>query len=93
MAWTTPKTWSIGELVSADDLNSQVRDNLSFLKLVVDDDGKIPELSATYLANLSGTNLTGVMRLAANNDFTDGVQNFNAGAGTRLVLPTGPDKY
>ncbi len=30
--WTTPKTWNIGELVTAADLNAQLRDNLSALK-------------------------------------------------------------
>jgi hypothetical protein len=29
--WTTPKTWNIGELVTADALNEQVRDNLDYL--------------------------------------------------------------
>lgn len=34
--WTTPKTWNIGELVTADALNEQVRDNLDYLKLQAD---------------------------------------------------------
>ncbi len=29
MAWTTPKTWTTGELVTAADLNTHVRDNLT----------------------------------------------------------------
>lgn len=93
MAWTTPKTWTIGELVTASDLNEQVRDNLNHLKLAVDDDGKIPGLSATYLADLSGLNLTGIAKLAADNDFTTGVQDFGAGAGARFVLPVGENKW
>ena len=93
MAWTIPKSWTLGELVSASDLNDQIRDNMIHLKLIVNDSGKIPALSSTYLSNLSGTNLTGVAKLAANNDFSAGVQSFNAGAGTRLVLPTGADKW
>jgi hypothetical protein len=93
MAWTPPRTWTIGQLVAADALNTDVRDNLTFLRLLVDVDGKIPNLSATYLADLSGANLTGVILLAANNDFTSGVQNFNGGAGTRLVVPVGADKW
>lgn len=32
MAWTTPKTWSTGELVTATDLNLHLRDNLAVLK-------------------------------------------------------------
>jgi len=35
MAWTTPRTWTTGELVSAAQLNEQVRDNISYLKDIV----------------------------------------------------------
>lgn len=31
MAWTTPATWTTNQLVSASDLNAQIRDNMSFL--------------------------------------------------------------
>jgi hypothetical protein len=31
MAWTDPKTWTVGEKIRAADLNAQVRDNLDFL--------------------------------------------------------------
>src|SRR3712207_4948156 len=30
--WHTPKSWSTGELVTATNLNEQLRDNLEFLK-------------------------------------------------------------
>jgi hypothetical protein len=93
MAWTAPRTWTIGQLVLADALNTDLRDNLTFLRLLVDVDGKIPQLSSTYVANLSGANLTGVLLLAGNNDFASGVQNFNAGANARLVVPVGADKW
>ena len=93
MAWTPPKTWTLGELVSAADLNDHIRDNMVHLKLIVDNNGKVPALSSTYLANLSGTALTGLAKLAANNDFTSGVQDFNAGASTRVVLPVGANKW
>ncbi len=93
MAWTIPKTWTVGSLVTADDLNVQLCDNLTFLKLLVDANGKLPALSGTYVTDLSGANLTGVAKLAGNNDFTSGKQDFNAGATTRLVLPVGADKW
>lgn len=31
MAWTNPKTWVAGEVVGANDLNEQLRDNMSYL--------------------------------------------------------------
>lgn len=93
MAWTIPQTWVIGQLVSAADLNEQVRDNLDHLKLIVNDSGKIPALSSTYFANLDGSNLTNVAKLAASNDFTAGVHDFGAGSGARLVVPVGADKW
>lgn len=32
MAWTNPKTWTVGAILSASDLNTHVRDNLNELK-------------------------------------------------------------
>lgn len=32
MAWTTPRTWTVGEIVTASLLNAHLRDNLSSLK-------------------------------------------------------------
>ncbi len=32
MAWTQPRTWNVGELVTADLLNTHLRDNLNALK-------------------------------------------------------------
>ena len=32
MAWTNPQDWTTGQVVSASDLNTQVRDNLKYLK-------------------------------------------------------------
>lgn len=93
MAWTSPKTWALGALVSASDLNEQIRDNHVHLKLLVNDSGKIPALSSTYVADLSGANLTGVAKLASANAFTAGVHNFNGGSGARLVLPVGSDRW
>ncbi len=93
MAWTTPRTWTVGQLVNAEDLNEQVRDNLTHLKYALDDDGKIPALTSVYVANLSGASLTEVLQLAASNSFTAGVQDFGGGSGARLVLPVGADKW
>src|SRR5688572_10563024 len=32
MAWSAPKTWSVGEVVTAAMMNTHVRDNLDYLK-------------------------------------------------------------
>jgi len=93
MAWTTPRTWNVGELVTDARLNEQLRDNLILLKTGLTDDGKIIAINATFFDNLSGADLTGVAKTAANTDYTGGIQNFNGGAGTRLVLPVGADKW
>jgi hypothetical protein len=94
MAWTTPRTWLAGELVKENDLNIHVRDNMNLLATPLDTTtGKIVALDSTRVANLSGANLTGVAKLAAANVYTAGVNNFNGGATTRLVLPVGADKW
>lgn len=93
MAYVPPITWTLGQLVGATVLNEQLRDNLTFFKVLVNDDGKIPALSSTYVADLDVSALTGVAKLAESNDFTDGVHDFGAGANTRLVIPVGTNKY
>lgn len=35
MTWTTPKTWGTGDLVTAADLNTHLRDNLAYLKTAI----------------------------------------------------------
>jgi hypothetical protein len=92
MAWTTPRTWVSGELVKEGDLNQHIRDNQTILKVSIDDTGKIRALSSTYLADLSGVNLTGIAKLASANAFT-GTTNFGAGASGRLIVPVGADKW
>lgn len=92
MAWTSPRTWVAGELVTEGNLNEQIRDNQNILKTSINNDGKIIALSSAYLADLSGTNLTGVAKTASANDWTSGKQNFNAGT-AKLVLPVGADKW
>lgn len=41
MAWTTPRTWIPGELVTATMMNEQIRDNMSILKTSINDDGSL----------------------------------------------------
>jgi hypothetical protein len=51
-----------------------------------DSTGKLQALSSTYVANLSGTNLTGVAMLGSSNTFTAGVNNFLAYSETKVVI-------
>lgn len=39
MPWTSPTTWTAGQLVTALDLNQQIRDNLGILKTSISNDG------------------------------------------------------
>jgi hypothetical protein len=89
VAWTAPATWSNGSVPTAADLNAQLRDNLLLLKTSLTDSGKLAALSSSYVANLSGTNLTGVALLAAANSYTAGRQDLSE---ARVVLPVGADK-
>ncbi len=93
MAWTTPRTWSSGELVGASHLNEQLRDNQTVLKAALTDAGKIVALNTTYFASVDGSALTGVGKTALDTDYTDGVHNFGGGSGTRLVVPVGTSKW
>lgn len=54
MAWTTPRTWATGEIVTAAILNSAVRDNLDILKLVINNSGRLQFTDATELTIASG---------------------------------------
>lgn len=92
--WTPPVTWLADQLVKQDDLNQQIRDNLTILAVPIDTTtGKIQAISSTYFASLDGSNLTGIARLAGTNTYTSGKQDFNGGASTRLALPVGADKW
>jgi len=93
MAWTAPRTWLAGELVKEGDLNAQIRDNMNILKTPMNDSGKIIAIDSLRFANLDGSNITGILKLAAANTFTAGTQDFNGGASTRMVLPVGTDKW
>jgi hypothetical protein len=47
MAWTTPRTWSAGETVTATIMNTHIRDNLNILKTTIQNDGTILAESIT----------------------------------------------
>ena len=54
MAWTTPRTWVSGELVTAALFNTHIRDNLNILKTVLNDSGQLQFTDATELTIASG---------------------------------------
>tara|TARA_R110002020_G_scaffold2230_3_gene10423 strand:- start:31323 stop:32504 length:1182 start_codon:yes stop_codon:yes gene_type:complete len=54
MAWTTPRTWVSGELVTAALMNSAIRDNLNILKVPINDSGQLEFTDATQLTIASG---------------------------------------
>ena len=74
-------------------MNTYLSDNHAVLKTAIDNNGKIVALSAAYLADLSGANVTGVAKIAAVSTYTAGKQNFNGGANVRVVAPVGADKW
>lgn len=55
MAWTTPRTWATGELVTATIMNTHIRDNLNYLLsrnlfYVIEATGTYTTTSTTYTA-------------------------------------------
>jgi hypothetical protein len=63
MAWTTPKTWTVRELVTASMMNTHVRDNLNFLlsgrakQTIKRDNGATYTTTSTSFVDIDGTNL------------------------------------
>lgn len=63
MAWTTPKTWTDGNVLTAAELNEQVRDNLNFLYAKPTDDYVINgaanySTTSTTFVDVDATNLS-----------------------------------
>lgn len=62
MAWTTPKTWSAGEALTAALMNEQLRDNMNFLKdrgqaSYRTDEGSDYTTASTTFVDVDATNL------------------------------------
>ena len=61
--WTAPKTWATGELVTATDMNTYLRDELEFLKdpptaTYVLNEGSDYSTTSTSFVDVDGTNLS-----------------------------------
>ncbi len=68
--WTTPKTWSVDELVTAPAMNVHVRDNLGYLFLrplasSVQTSGTAYAVTSTSWAEVDATNLKLTLRTAS----------------------------
>ena len=48
MAWTTPRAWSSGELVTAAIMNSAIKENLIILKTAINNSGQIEIIGAGH---------------------------------------------
>ncbi len=74
-------------------MNTHLRDNTLLLKVPLNDSGKIVALSSSYLADLSGTNLTGLAVPGSGNTITAGKTSLNGGSTVRMILPVGADLW
>ena len=54
MAWTSPRTWVSGELITASIMNTYIRDNQNVLKTPINDSGEVEFTDATQLTIASG---------------------------------------
>jgi hypothetical protein len=65
MAWTTPVTWTTNQLVTAADLNTQVRDNLGYLLSGRPVDVKVVSniwtITSTSYVDVDATNLSATL--------------------------------
>ncbi len=82
MAWTAPRTWSTGELVTKAIMDTHVRDNLRYLKGL---DGAVTIEDRMTLPVTSGTNGRGLRFASGANDFA-GAQGFDDGSISYLIL-------
>lgn len=73
MAWSSPRTWSPGELVTASLMNAHVRDNLNIIKTPIDDNGYPKTLlaSAAGLVSNTGTGETDLQSFTLAADVLD----------------------
>lgn len=81
MAWTTPRTWVTGELVTASILNTHVRDDLSYLKNAPTFDGAVTVTGTLQWGGGAAiSSSSNIALLSAVNAFTGfGTHSFSAG--------------
>ena len=79
MSWTSPKTWSVGDLLTSSDMNTYVRDNTSFLSQPPR--GRIYASSAQSIPNLTPTQISPTAT-----DFANGI---TAASGSLTIVTAG----
>jgi hypothetical protein len=91
MAWTSPRTWSDGEIPTGALFNAHLSANMDVLKVSRTNLGRLRGLTSDYLADLDGTDLENVAKPATSNTFSAGRTRF---IGTSLLrVPVGADMY
>ncbi len=87
MAWFDPKTWTAGEVVTASEMNVEVRDNLNFLYDVV----RSPIIATHELAagTDGGTFTSGAWRTRPLNSLKRDGNGIASLSGNQLTLPAG----
>ncbi len=83
MAWTTPRTWVSGEIVTAGNLNAHVRDNVSWI--AVDS----PACRAWNSAAITTTNVTATAITMDSERFDNAGVHSTVTNTSRFTVPTG----
>ena len=84
MAWTTPKTWSVADILTAADLNAYVRDNLSWVGT------DKPHARVRNSANISHSSSGSYQAVTFNSERVDvGSMHDTSSNTSRLTVPAG----
>lgn len=86
MAWTTPKTWAVGDPGTSSDLNTYVRDNAKFL---YGDVAYIAPALTNGWVNFGGTDSVAGYRKIGTRVFLKGVIKSGTLAAAAFTLPAG----
>lgn len=98
-SWTTPRTWSTGELVTASIMNTHVRDNLNALKspayflCEIDEGADYTIAATTTFTAIDGTDLTATVTCGGGNWLVgfSGVAFYSSGAATKSFFTVAVD--
>jgi len=84
MAWTSPKTWSVNEVVTAANMNTHVRDNENWLA----NDRPRCRIAQSAVQNITNNTVTAIQFDAADT-FDVGAMHNPASNNTRITVPSG----